>query len=523
MSWDNMSKKKSSGGLGFRCVRDFNLALIGKQSWRLITHPDMLVSRIFKARYYPDNSFLSAKLGANPSYIWRSILETQPLLKQGLACRVGNGVSVFVLNEPWLPDTGDPYVRTTIDALQNIRVSSLLYPPENQWNRDLILSLFEERDADLILAIPVNATEKDSWYWKFEKLGTYSVKSAYGHIREMKENNRSEDNSGFWKQLWNLKIPTKIKHFMWRALSGNLPTKDNLRNKRVEVDAWCPVCQRDAETTVHTLLTCTFSEECWKLSGIPKVTGQFQTFAEWFQLLLHKYRRNEIHLAAVICWMIWKNRNDLVWNQRSLGEREVVESAKSVLDQWKCVQDNSFDFFLGYMTPEDGHEHWQLPQNNRIKVNTDAAIFKHSSCYSHAFVARNQHGHLIEAQSKCRQGAIAPELAEALGIREALSWIKENQYDGVELETDCLQVIQAIRSTITSLSYLGRVVEDCRVLLLSLKARNVIIRFVKRSANRVSHFLARYSCSISDRGTAVLYLIERGGWGMSIPSSRMYF
>lgn len=114
-------------------------------------------------------------------------------------------------------------------------------------------------------------------------------------------------------------------------------------------------------------------------------------------------------------------------------------------------------------------------------------------------MVRNQQGQLVEAQSKCREGKISPELAEAIGIREALSWIKANQYDGVELETDCLQVIQAIRSSFISLSYLGRVVEECRVLLKSLKNRNVLIRFVKRSANRVSHFLARYNCFIADR------------------------
>lgn len=69
----------------------------------------------------------------------------------------------------------------------------------------------------------------------------------------------------------------------------------------------------------------------------------------------------------------------------------------------------------------------------------------------------------------------------------------------MEVETDCLQAVQAIRSSITSLSYLGRVIEDCRALLKGLKDQNVLIRFVKRLANRVSHYLARYSCSIADR------------------------
>lgn len=213
VSWENMSKKKSIGGLGFRCVRDFNLALLGKQAWRLIKHPELLVSKIFKSRYYPDTSFLNANLGGNPSYIWRRILESQSVIKEGLICRIRGGNSVFILNEPWLPDANDPYVHSCSTELQNARVCSLLNYSENQWNRDVILNLFEARDASLIMAIPVNIAENDSWYWKYDKLGDYSVKSAYRHIRELKENNRSEDNSGFWKLTLEFKNSTKNKAF----------------------------------------------------------------------------------------------------------------------------------------------------------------------------------------------------------------------------------------------------------------------------------------------------------------------
>ena len=57
-----MSKKKSSGGMGFRNVHDFNVALLGKQGWRLLHFAEKLVSRVYKARYYPHRSFFNAKL-----------------------------------------------------------------------------------------------------------------------------------------------------------------------------------------------------------------------------------------------------------------------------------------------------------------------------------------------------------------------------------------------------------------------------------------------------------------------------
>lgn len=83
MSWERMCQPKIAGGLGFRNLHDFNIALLGKQAWRLISKPDCLMACLFKARYYPTGSFLSAKLGGSPSFVWMSVLEAQSIIKAG--------------------------------------------------------------------------------------------------------------------------------------------------------------------------------------------------------------------------------------------------------------------------------------------------------------------------------------------------------------------------------------------------------------------------------------------------------
>lgn len=47
-------------------------------------------------------------------------------------------------------------------------------------------------------------------------------------------------------------------------------------------------------------------------------------------------------------------------------------------------------------------------------------------------------------------------------------------------------------------SYLGRVIEECRSILASLSNKNVRFRFVKRSANKVAHYLATNNFYIAD-------------------------
>lgn len=89
-------------------------------------------------------------------------------------------------------------------------------------------------------------------------------------------------------------------------------------------------------------------------------------------------------------------------------------------------------------------------------------------------------------------------MAEAMGIREVLSWIKTQPWWSFMIKMDSLGSVQAIRSSSLKLSYLGRVIEDCKILLVELKDREVSLRFVRRSVNKVAHFFARNASSLVD-------------------------
>ena len=56
-SWDKLSSSKD-GGMDFRDLRAFNLAMLAKQGWQMIQETDSLEYQCFKARYFPRSSFL---------------------------------------------------------------------------------------------------------------------------------------------------------------------------------------------------------------------------------------------------------------------------------------------------------------------------------------------------------------------------------------------------------------------------------------------------------------------------------
>lgn len=80
-------------------------------------------------------------------------------------------------------------------------------------------------------------------------------------------------------------------------------------------------------------------------------------------------------------------------------------------------------------------------------------------------IALNHSRELIEAKLKCNQGSVSRELAEAMGVREALSRVKSSAWRDVEIETECMLIVQAIRSNDVCLSYLGIIVDECKQIL----------------------------------------------------------
>lgn len=107
-------------------------------------------------------------------------------------------------------------------------------------------------------------------------------------------------------------------------------------------------------------------------------------------------------LAAMLSWAIWRDWNDLVWNQRNKPTKEVVALANSDPRTMDLCLGKNFYFFIVWSSTRGWYEHWSVPIGNKIKVNIDATISEERRSFGMGWVARNFDGMVVEARTSCK-------------------------------------------------------------------------------------------------------------------------
>lgn len=113
------------------------------------------------------------------SWCWKSLLISRTLLEKGIKKRVGDGESINIWIDRWLPGTEDGKVTT--QQSPNCRISKLSeLIQDGKWKEEPIRSNFNGTDRSNILNIPLSLQKaKDRIYWAWTTSGDYTIKSGY--------------------------------------------------------------------------------------------------------------------------------------------------------------------------------------------------------------------------------------------------------------------------------------------------------------------------------------------------------
>ena len=148
--------------------------------------------------------------------------------------------------------------------------STLIDSESKRWKVDLVRSLFLPFEANTILNIPLSYNlPEDKIIWIGNKRGEFTVKSAYYiafkvvDFVEVAECSNGDPRTPFWRKLWHLEVPAKIRIFAWKACMNALLTKLNLYKRGINTDVICPICDHGIETILHSLVFCDLARQVW--------------------------------------------------------------------------------------------------------------------------------------------------------------------------------------------------------------------------------------------------------------------
>lgn len=205
------------------------------------------------------------------------------------------GISFLnVWHDPWVSSIPNFKIISiqSADCLV-LYIADLIDHQTRQWDENIIFASFDPLEAREILKIQLSEFDQgESLVWHYSKYGISTVKSVYHVlISSQGENAYQADGSlpssmwpSFWKSIGHVKIPPKIRNFIWRAVYGALASRENIFHRKCVKSPNCAICGADFKSGAYTLLSpCS----CGSPLGFhPSVNNLISFSAWWSQLLL---------------------------------------------------------------------------------------------------------------------------------------------------------------------------------------------------------------------------------------------
>ena len=153
------------------------------------------------------------------------------------------------------------------------------------------------------------------------------------------ETSHSTSQSSFWRIIWNLHIPNKIKLFTWRACQNILPTKANLCHRHVLDNLIYEAFGLAPETTGHLFWDCHIAKETWKLSDIlfDKHGLSYRDFMDflWHLVFTQHVGTDILELTVNTAWSIWFSRNKTRLGATRQPPHEIMVKARFLFMEYQ--------------------------------------------------------------------------------------------------------------------------------------------------------------------------------------------
>lgn len=165
----------------------------------------------------------------------------------------------------------------------------------------------------------MTSRREDRLVWSDSNRGEFDLKSTYALAMDYQETQLQF--SGWW--VWKLDTLPRIKFFIWMCLHNSIGVGVCLARRGLRKNETCQLCQREPETILHGLRDCMVAKYTWAQLGINSAGNFFE--GDIHQWLSKNCKDSTCHVEnypswriifPFAIWLIWKQRNNMVFNNR---------------------------------------------------------------------------------------------------------------------------------------------------------------------------------------------------------------
>ncbi|MBA0655204.1 hypothetical protein Goklo_007711, partial [Gossypium klotzschianum] len=307
-----------------------------------------------------------------------------------------------------------------------------------------------------------------------------------------------QNNSrNFYRNLWLLNLPLKVKILVWKISWNYIPTRVNLNCRRLLNNVTCVGCGNAAESANHIFRECPVTRTVWEELLFPELLQvHHMDFVQWLTWVFEQNSTNRRRIFCCALWAIWGERNRRVHEKTNRSGKETAYFVKRYISELNEI---------GAKTPQvrlRGWE-WKYPLVQFVKVNFDAAFDGNSRQSAVGIVARDSDGNTLLSCTEIHHHVASAFAAEAIACRTATQIGRDMQWSNIIIEGDALSIIKKCKLKSHDKSRIGAYIQDIHQLLKNFG--NYYFEYIPREANNLAHKLATVALKEKEE----LYLIGR--------------
>ncbi|XP_071714436.1 uncharacterized protein [Rutidosis leptorrhynchoides] len=315
VNWNEVCRPKVKGGLGIKNLHTWNIALMSKHAWNIVSDKNSIWAKWVKKVKLKKRNFWDFKAAVDSCWSWKKIMQNRELIAKFIVKRIGNGSHTSAWFDNWHP----------VGPLCKFIGYRDLYEAgfkKNEMVADIVVNgdwkvpdLWKIKFKEIFdFPTPVLIADRvDMCLWKSRsgKTSNFTVKCAWQDL--------SEDwaNVNWAKLVWFSQCIPRHSFITWVALHGKLRTQDKYMRVESNNDLRCPFCKLCKDSHSHLFFDCDYPRAVWnELKLMANLDHAPNEWTELVEYLLHRPINRTVW--SIIQRLVFGSCVYFIWQEQNL-------------------------------------------------------------------------------------------------------------------------------------------------------------------------------------------------------------